>query len=1093
MQQTNSKYPWLDAKYVAKIEEKLKWVPDQYKAAMQQSLYNEYYQIQKREQDQIQRQEVKNEIAQKNATATNPTERTTQNANLKLADLADTIRKYFHIDLSAWDDNQVINKFVSQVKDWSKKLIDYVNWKNDKILTTTWLQNNQTKNEQISNYQNFSNQNSNQDATSNNTSTLEARVVDGRLKLVPKTEPTESLRSSSHFDDDDYASNWLAQLWPEYDDFIDWARSQWYMDWEIAATIDAVQTYERLQKQEEQRMAEYENRGWGDKGEELNTNLFQGFVNFFANAYNNLFAANDSIWLTHGHYIDMEKIHFSDDLLGAWNNIGDLRDNSGWSKGGKIWWELAANVVLMRMMPEIWWSGEFWATSTLKSAGEAGAKWIMREFVDRGLIWAAEWWEFWLLSSIGEENVNGSDVAKNVWLWGALWGLFGLAWQTISTWNAFKKWMSQVLEESGEKSILKSLQEQFNKSVKPSSRWMQTKTQVEKYDNDAIDSVELIIKNKDNLKFVDVNGEETVWQLPKNLDEFSQAIKQTKEKLYSEYNAIAKEAWKDATVDTTKIVNELKALRNNEEWMAGKSEATKNEIDKWIRDLEWLNNKLSVEWTQTKIQELNEELAAFLKSKNPNDVWPNWIKAKVNGWLKDWISDSIENAWLDSVEYQNLKRAYGSLRTIESDVNHRAIVYGRQNPESLVDSLSELSSIDAMAKFIKNPVEWTLKFIWSQIEKYWAKSRNNPNNIIKKLFWDAEDVVNKNSTLKTKAQQEAKASMDAQARQEANIKKAREERLAQRQRIAEELNKIKAENEARYQKYKDRLKKWELEHPALPWKQSEYSSIVHDNNTPIAVDPKWNVIKWYNEVQEIPAKSQGEKEIIEKYKQIVRDKFWIEGDNAPLDVIVSDEFQSLTKKMQAEIDALWKKSWNTSIPDYNIWSKGADTDARLKFDTEWEWFSKLRSKKADYMIVSAENPMWKQASAEFNAKTTEEFRKFLDDNGIKWKAQKGMYNNPENSQIIAIDNPKQRALIDKRLEKHSKQQENMIVKNWYAYRYDPRTNEAYKVDLKKADIDLPAETDNFYSEIDGRKYQLPLYWELEQPITVEEFLSIYNS
>jgi hypothetical protein len=29
--------------------------------------------------------------------------------------------------------------------------------------------------------------------------------------------------------------------------------------------------------------------------------------------------------------------------------------------------------------------------------------------------------------------------------------------------------------------------------------------------------------------------------------------------------------------------------------MAGKSEATKNEMDKWIRDLEGLDNKLSVE------------------------------------------------------------------------------------------------------------------------------------------------------------------------------------------------------------------------------------------------------------------------------------------------------------------------------------------------------------------------------------------------------------------------------------------------------------------------------------------------------------------
>jgi hypothetical protein len=50
-----------------------------------------------------------------------------------------------------------------------------------------------------------------------------------------------------------------------------------------------------------------------------------------------------------------------------------------------------------------------------------------------------------------------------------------------------------------------------------------------------------------------------------------------------------------------------------------------------------------------------------------------------------------------------LKKAYSSLRTIESDVNHRAIVYGKQNPESLVDSLSNLESIDALAQFIKDP------------------------------------------------------------------------------------------------------------------------------------------------------------------------------------------------------------------------------------------------------------------------------------------------------------------------------------------------------------------------------------------------------
>lgn len=225
-----------------------------------------------------------------------------------------------------------------------------------------------------------------------------------------------------------------------------------------------------------------------------------------------------------------------------------------------------------------------------------------------------------------------------------------------------------------------------------------------------------------------------------------------------------------------------------------------------------------------------------------------------------------------------------------------------------------------------------------------------------------------------------------------------------------------------------------------------------------------------------------------EFKEWVNDawKNILAGDSEK--IIVTPEWTAVRQWQIAEV---WKKSWNINNQDYNIGVKGDDT--RLKFDTKWEWFSKLRSKKADYMIASAENPMGQQASTEFNAKMTEDFRKFLDENGIKWKAQKGMYDNPENSQIIAIDNPEQRTLIDKRLEKNSQQAENIIVKDGYAYRYDPRTNEAYRVDLSKWKIDLPAETDNYYSEIDGRKYQLPLYSEAESPISVKEFLSIYNS
>ena len=202
----------------------------------------------------------------------------------------------------------------------------------------------------------------------------------------------------------------------------------------------------------------------------------------------------------------------------------------------------------------------------------------------------------------------------------------------------------------------------------------------------------------------------------------------------------------------------------------------------------------------------------------------------------------------------------------------------------------------------------------------------------------------------------------------------------------------------------------------------------------------------------------------------------------------SATFEELETEFPSNVQRLWEL--NKTIWDNSSSIKKLE---RLDFSTEWEGFSKLRSKNADYMIVSAENPMWKSAPAEVNAAKTQAFRDFLDENGIQWREQKWMYDNPENSQIIAIDNPRQRIIIDERLEANAPQNENIIVKWWEAYRYDPRTKKAYKVDLNKADVDLPAETDNYYSEIDWRKYQIPLWRPEDIKVSKKDFLDVYNN
>jgi hypothetical protein len=160
-------------------------------------------------------------------------------------------------------------------------------------------------------------------------------------------------------------------------------------------------------------------------------------------------------------------------------------------------------------------------------------------------------------------------------------------------------------------------------------------------------------------------------------------------------------------------------------------------------------------------------------------------------------------------------------------------------------------------------------------------------------------------------------------------------------------------------------------------------------------------------------------------------------------------------------------------------------------------FSVFRQKGRNYMIASAENPMGTVIDKGKNIAMTKKFREFLTANNIKFHPQKGKYGGAaENSQLIEITDPKQRKLIDNWLQKNSPQAENIIVHDGQVVRYDPRTHEAYGVDLQKMknkDLSLENGTTDFYSEIAGRKYRFPLYDETtEKAIDKSKFKVYYN-
>lgn len=837
----NSKFPWLNQKYVMEIEQRTANVPAWVKEIMQQRMYSDFYAQQKREEEQAERMAMKNQITQKELEAKSDEKAALRITNKK-ATLADGLRNFYKLNLSDWDDDTLISKFTSWIKDWDKMYIDYLNGDNNDIMVKTGLF-----------WDTFKQLNEKQKVG------MTPNVSNTVTEAQNKPKPT-NLTSTSHFDDPEYAAHYLQNVDKEYKPFVDAAKQNWYPDWMVASMVDASKTYQ-----------DFLQRGFWDKAEEVNVGTFQGFVNFFGNAYNNLAGNNPYVWIA--PKLNMQSIQFSDDLLGATNNYGDLRAESWWTKWGEIFGDLLANTAVMMLLPWIW--GEAKMESLAESALNNGTKWVVKNLVQRGIYGAVEWAEFGALATMGQENADLDKLGTNMTAWATLWSVFWVAWGGLNAYK-YRNILRTSLKEWDKANTVKNLLEMYDRWVKPTSRWMKSNTQLQQYNDDTLGAVETIIKNKEWLKYIDANWEETFGHLPRNLDEFSQAIKQTKQSIYNDYTAIAREAGKETSVDTSNIVKDLKSQLKNKEWTAWWDEGTKARIEKWIKDLEELDNKMSVEWTQNKIQELNQKIQTFIKNWNPNDVGTNAVDSWVLNGLKSSLDDAIENAWLDSDTYFALRNAYKQLRAIESDVNHRAIVYGRQNPESLVDSLANLSSIDAIAKFLKNPKEWVLKFAWSQLEKISAKNRNNPNNLIKKMFNEADDTISKSETLKTQVQ----LAWERTQKQQYSIRKSRQQRMDERaaryqkrESARQALLEKQQQQEAAYQEYL----KWKWvgsETQALPQREwvNNYNTIIADNWAPTVVTPEWTAVRQW-QIAETPTKNVNYAKPSEN-NPIVNEKTW---------------------------------------------------------------------------------------------------------------------------------------------------------------------------------------------------------------------------
>lgn len=96
---------------------------------------------------------------------------------------------------------------------------------------------------------------------------------------------------------------------------------------------------------------------------------------------------------------------------------------------------------------------------------------------------------------------------------------------------------------------------------------------------------------------------------------------------------------------------------------------------------------ISIDDAQKITQDFNQQLTAFFKNQNLNDVSRSSIIAKLNKRTKEAIDESMDDAFNNSIQngssmsaqYNQLKTLYSKIKTIEDEIAKRALVDARKN------------------------------------------------------------------------------------------------------------------------------------------------------------------------------------------------------------------------------------------------------------------------------------------------------------------------------------------------------------------------------------------------------------------------------
>ena len=219
---------------------------------------------------------------------------------------------------------------------------------------------------------------------------------------------------------------------------------------------------------------------------------------------------------------------------------------------------------------------------------------------------------------------------------------------------------------------------------------------------------------------------------PVDLASYKTAVKNEMQKIGDEINRLTGQ---DLEVDLSASIGKLEELANSRTTQILDS-GDGNKISALVENLKASKWKISVADAEDMNQWLNDTL------KSPVSSASETTKRGYQILVAD-IRDALDNS-ISQIpgEFKEIKKAYGSLRNVYGDIIKREIVYNRQNPTGLIESIGAIEWAGEVVWGLGKMITWEFKQGATQIGKWIANNavwrfithKNDPNTIIKNIF-----------------------------------------------------------------------------------------------------------------------------------------------------------------------------------------------------------------------------------------------------------------------------------------------------------------------------------------------------------------------